>query len=257
MTLSQFWDQPAPASIPPGQRVYAVGDIHGQALRLDILHKRIAADAEARPVERVTIVYLGDYVDRGPSSAGVLERLRREPAVPGAEVVHLMGNHEAMMLDALRPDSTPEARYGWLQNGGVQALASYPGEPLPMADLTRWVAEPALHADPPAAFGIPAADMDFLRGLKLSWRCGGYFFAHAGVRPFVPLDEQAVQDLLWIRQPFLGFKRKLDAVVVHGHTPAKAVEVLPHRIGVDTGCCFGGPLSAVALEENTIGLLQA
>ncbi len=235
-------DPIAPASLPPGLRVYAVGDIHGCAEKLDALHGLIAADAGAAPESQRVIIYLGDYVDRGHDSRGVIERLLA-PAPIAAQAIHLAGNHEAMMLDALaRPDDAEAVRL-WVANGGTAALAS-------------WGIDPA---SPPRiwAGAIPEAQRAFLHGLRRRAAFGGYFFAHAGVRPGLALAEQNPDDLLWIREPFLSFGGNLGAVVVHGHTPAKEAVIRPNRIGLDTGAVFGGPLTCAVLWENRLRLLQA
>ncbi|MCU0987731.1 MAG: serine/threonine protein phosphatase [Acetobacteraceae bacterium] len=235
-------DLAAPASLPPGLRVYAVGDIHGCAEKLDALHALMAEDAAAAVERQHVIVYLGDYVDRGHDSQGVIERLLG-PAPFAAQAIHLAGNHEAMMLDALaRPDDAEAVRL-WVDNGGAAALAS-------------WGIDPA---SPPRlwAGAIPEAQRAFLNGLRRRAAFGGYFFAHAGVRPGVALAEQDPDDLLWIREPFLSSTAGLGAVVVHGHTPGREVVIRPNRIGLDTGAVFGGPLTCAVLWGDRLRLLQA
>lgn len=229
-----------PGWLPPGLRVYAVGDPHGCVQRLAELHERIADDLAEREVERALLVHVGDYVDRGPDSAGVVHLLRRlDP--PGVQVVNLSGNHEQMMLAALDPRATEEVIGFWLDNGGGATLESYGADP---RDLRSWDA-------------VPAGDLAFLRSLRPSFALGGYFFTHAGVRPDVPLERQDVMDLAWIREPFLSWRGRLPAVVVHGHTPAEGPEVLPHRIGIDTGAVYGGALTCAVLEEERVGFLFA
>ncbi len=228
----------SPGWLPGGLRVYAIGDPHGCAERLAALHERIAEHAAAEPVERILLVHLGDYVDRGPDSAGVLDLLRAPP-VRGAALVNLAGNHEQMMLAALDPQAEEEVIAFWLDNGGGPTLESYGADP---RDLRSWRA-------------VPQRDLDFLARLKPSFAIGGYFFAHAGVRPDVPLDRQDAMDLAWIREPFLSWRGPLEAVVVHGHTPSEGPEILPHRIGLDTGAVFGGPLTCAVLEEDRVGFI--
>jgi serine/threonine protein phosphatase 1 len=188
----------------------------------------------------VVVVHLGDYVDRGEDSAGVVGLLRGPAPVPGAEVVNLIGNHEQMMLAALDPRAGDEVVAFWLANGGADTLASYGADP---RDRRSWAA-------------VPPADLAFLRALRPSFALGGYFFTHAGVRPDVPLDRQDPMDLAWIREPFLSWRGSLPAVVVHGHTPAPAPEVLDHRIGIDTGAVVGGALTCVVLQKDRIGFLS-
>ncbi|MCU0984425.1 MAG: serine/threonine protein phosphatase [Acetobacteraceae bacterium] len=235
-------DLMAPASLPPGLRIYAVGDIHGCADKLDALHALMAEDAAGAPEGQRVVIYLGDYVDRGRDSRGVVERLMRKPPF-GAQAIHLAGNHEAMMVDALaRPDDAEAVRL-WVANGGAEALAS-------------WGVDAA---SPPRSWAdaIPEAQRQFLHALRRRAAFGGYFFAHAGVRPGIPLGEQNPDDLLWIREPFLSSTGHLGAVVVHGHTPGREVVVRPNRIGLDTGAVYGGPLSCAVLWADRLRLLQA
>ena len=232
---------PAPAALPAGRRVYAVGDIHGCDDRLAALHAAIAADLVCRPVAAPLLLHIGDYVDRGPDSAGVVARLLAGPPVAGLEVVNLMGNHERTMLDALGGDRA--AGTDWLVQGGREALASWGIDP--DGPREAW------------AEGVPAVHLAFLRGLALRHAEGGYLFVHAGIRPGVALAAQVAEDLLRIRQPFLYSEQAFGAVVVHGHTPVKAPVVRANRIAIDTGAVFGGPLTAVVLEGETVGFLAA
>lgn len=227
-----------PAALPPGLRIYAIGDIHGRSDLMDELHGRIVADAAARPAAHCRIVYLGDYVDRGPDSRGVIERLLA-PAPDGFERVALLGNHEAMLLDAL---ADRYAADHWLRNGGGATLQSY-GLPAASSTLAFLRALPRLHRG-------------FLERLALSHRAGAYHFVHAGIEPGVPLDAQPREALIWIRGRFLDSTADHGAVVVHGHTPVDAVEWRPNRIGIDTGAYFTGRLTALVLEGDGSRLLQ-
>jgi serine/threonine protein phosphatase 1 len=229
----------SPAALPAGERVYAVGDVHGCADRLAALHALIAADLAARPVAHSTLVHLGDYVDRGPDSAGVLALLAAPP--PVSRVVDLMGNHEAMMLRALEGDA--EGIELWLMNGGEPSLASW-GVPYD-APPRRW------------ADHLPAEHLARLRGLAFSHAAGSYLFVHAGLRPGVPLADQSRHDMLWIREPFLSHAGSFGAVVVHGHTPAGEPVMRENRIGIDTGAVFGGRLTCAVLEEDRVGFLSS
>jgi len=229
----------SPGWLPVGLRVYAIGDVHGCAARLAALHGQVAADLARRPVAQPLLVHLGDYVDRGADSAGVLALLRRQGTVPGVRMVNLVGNHEQMMLAALDPMAEEEVVGFWLDNGGDATLESYGADP---RDPRSWAA-------------VPEEDLALLRGMAGSFALGGYLFAHAGVRPGVPLDRQDPMDLAWIREPFLSWRGGLGAVVVHGHTPAMGPEVLAHRIGLDTGAVFGGPLTCAVLEGERLGFL--
>jgi len=233
--------QEAPATLPSGRRVYAIGDIHGCADRLFALHDAIARDLAGRPVAAPLLLHIGDYIDRGPDSAGVVARLAGGPPLPGVPVVNLLGNHEQTMLDALSGDRA--AGTDWLYQGGRTALASWGVDP--DAPRETW------------PDGIPPAHLAFLRGLALSHREGGYLFVHAGIRPGVALPAQAKDDLLRIRQPFLFTDADFGAVIVHGHTPVKAPVVRHNRIAIDTGAVFDGPLTCAVLEDGRVGFLTA
>lgn len=232
----------APATLPPGQRVYAVGDIHGCLDRLITLHELIADDLLARPADDVTLVHLGDYVDRGAESAQVVEWLLAGPPVPGARVVNLMGNHEQMMLAAIASGEETAANH-WITNGGADSLLSWGiGRTIPYTEWPNY---------------LPKAHLLFLRDLKLYHPVGPYLFVHAGIRPGVPLEKQTRQDLLWIREPFLSSKARHGFVVVHGHTPRQEPIVRPNRIGIDTGAVIGGALTCLVLEEDRMGFLRS
>ena len=231
----------APASLPPGRRIYAIGDIHGCARQLVNLHDRIAADLAARPVASALLLHIGDYVDRGIDSAGVVARLVGGCPIAGMEMVNLMGNHESTMLDALAGERA--AGTDWLFAGGRATLESYGIDPEGPRD--RW------------AELIPKRDQSFMRNLMLMHREGGYAFVHAGVRPGIALADQSRDDLLRSRQPFLYSEADFGAVVVHGHTPVKAPVVRHNRIAIDTGAVFGGKLTCVVLQADSLGFLTA
>ena len=230
------------AGLDPGTRLYSIGDIHGRADLLADLQARILADAASGPPDRV-VVYLGDYVDRGPDSRRTIELLTGS-ALPGFRAVHLLGNHEELMLAFL---ADAEAAERWLFNGGDATLKSYGVDP----------AQPSAGGDPYERLRrallrrLPRSHFDFLRGLKDSHVEGGYLFAHAGLRPGLPLDRQSRQDLLWIREPFLDSLDEFGAVVVHGHTVSVRPEVRPNRIGIDTGAYATGRLTCLVLEQAT------
>ena len=236
--------------IPSGTVAYAIGDIHGCLDKLRALEAFIREDAARRGSSRRVVVYLGDYVDRGPDSAGVLSHLI-ERSLAGFEPVHLMGNHERMMLDFL---ATPEEGAIWFANGGVATLASYGVEVDRLAARDRRaLAEAAARLERV----LPGEHRRFLEGLRLHHREGGALFVHAGIRPGVPLETQVEDDLLWIRGAFLNSDEEHGAVVVHGHTPTDAPELLANRFGIDTGACYGGALTAVGMEGSDWRVLQA
>ncbi len=231
----------APASLPPGRRVYAIGDIHGCAEQLANLHRLIEEDIASRPIDAPLLVHIGDYVDRGPDTAGVLARLASGDVIPGVPTVNLMGNHENTMLEALSGERA--AATDWLFAGGKPSLESYG-------------VDPASHRDSWAP-AIPPEHIVFLKSLVLMHREGGYAFVHGGVRPGVALENQARDDLLRLRQPFLYSESDFGAVVVHGHTPVKAPVIKHNRIAIDTGAVFGGPLTCLVLEADRLGFLTS
>ena len=211
---------PVYPALPEGRVIYAIGDIHGRSELLDRVFRAIdEAGAVARHTEDVTEVYLGDYVDRGPDSYGVVERLIARRL--GHDVVCLRGNHEEMFENFLHGDYELER---WQAAGGIETLMSYGLDPRPLAQAPNdaWV-EAALRR-------VPASHHQFLTSLVDSHRIAGYFFAHAGIRPGVPLAEQTADDLLWIRDQFLGDRGDFGAVVVHGHTPTMTPEFRHNRI---------------------------
>jgi serine/threonine protein phosphatase 1 len=230
----------APARLEPGQRVYAVGDARGCLGALRAMHAAIRADLLARPA-RATLIHLGNLIDpRSRDSAATITLLAEGSAVAESETVTLRGDHEQMLLGAL--DGDPASATDWLQAGGTAALNAW-GVPTD-APRTAWAAH------------VPPEHVAFLRGLPDSYRAGGYFFAHAGVRPGVPLARQAPEDLRGIRQVFLSSERDFGAVVVHGHSFAPDPVVLPSRIGLDTGAGLGGKLTCAVLEGDRIGFLS-
>jgi serine/threonine protein phosphatase 1 len=235
---------PSPGILTPGARVYAVGDVHGCAERLDTLHRVIAQDLARAPVARPVLVHLGDYIDRGPDSAGVVARLAAGSPLPGVPMVNLRGNHEQMMLDALTGD--PDAARQWRGNNGDATLRSWGIQP--KSRPSSW------------AEALPARDLAFLGGLRLFFRMDGYVFVHAGLRPGVQLLDQNPDDMLWIREAFLNSIGPLlpeapTLVAVHGHTPEAAPVVTDNRIGVDTGAVRGGALTCAVLEGAQVRFL--
>ena len=234
--------------VPDGSRVYAIGDSHGRLDLLEMLQDMILAYSEMSAPAREVVVYLGDYVDRGPDSKGLIERLIEKP-LPGFESVHLMGNHEDFMLGFL---ARPEMGPNWFYNGGDTTLESYgvrrPGE---------WASTEA-YADAQAQLtaALPRAHLQFLQALRLSHTEGDYLFVHAGIRPEIPIAEQSPEDLMWIRDEFLNSDTDFGKVVVHGHTPEREVQFRHNRIGIDSGAVFTGRLTCLVLEGEERRLLQ-
>ena len=231
-------------TVPDGVRVYAIGDIHGRLDLLDELLATIEVDCAATTAQ-IQIVFLGDYVDRGPESAAVIEQLVSAP--PGfATCRFLAGNHEAAMLTVLDGDFSLMPQ--WLEFGGVATLESYGIGHREMA-AGGLVLQSALAR-------IPARHREFLVGLEDRATIGDYVFVHAGIRPRITLARQHRHDLLSIREEFLDDKRDYGFIVVHGHTITEAVDFQRNRIGIDTGAYRSGRLTALALEGTERYVLQ-
>lgn len=228
--------------IPAGERVYAIGDVHG---RLDLLEELVAAiraDNASRGPARVRIILVGDIIDRGPESAAIVDRCMAFTARTDSFVV-LKGNHEAMMVDALRGDYIALAL--WLRHGGTAALQSWGVA----EDVIAAGASPALIRA--ARDQVPANVAAWLAALPLMLRVGDYLFVHAGIRPGRPIEDQTADDLLWIRGEFLESEADEGFIVVHGHSISDdGVVVRPNRIGIDTGAYRTGVLSALAVEGD-------
>lgn len=228
--------------------LYAIGDIHGCARELQHLHHLIAADATRRQAGRaVYLVYVGDYVDRGPASADVIETLLAPPPVPGARRIFLRGNHEQAMLAFL---ADPEAGAEWLDYGGLATLQSYGVQPSGGGALWRHRLAEGL------AERLPPAHRQFLEGLIDCWAYGPYGFVHAGVRPGRSWETQTAEDMLWIREPFLSSRSRFERRIVHGHTITDRPDVRPHRIGIDTGAFCTGVLTALVIDGPQEEFLQ-
>lgn len=244
---------PVAPRVPDGYCVYAVGDVHGESGCLDRLLSMIAADAEAR-FERdgvhALVIFLGDYVDRGADSRGVLDRLIGLSRSSAERVTYrfLRGNHEAAMLDFLR-----QPMAGWLSFGGIETLSSYG------IRASAGITSPARLAEWSVLLdrALPAAHIEFLECLETLAVVGDYAFVHAGVVPGVPLDRQKTEDLLWIREPFLSSSTWHGKKIVHGHTVVDAPENTANRLGIDTGAYASGVLTAAVLSGGDVDFLQA
>ena len=251
--FSRLFGRKTPEAPPSteGRLAYAVGDIHGRLDAFDALLHVIAQDAlDSQPTQRPMLILLGDYVDRGPASAQVVDRILALTDEPAFEVRALKGNHEEALLQ-FRDE--PGFGQTWVEHGGAATLASYGVQP------------PATRTDPDAwetarvAFrdALPAPHKAFYEGLEILITLGDYAFVHAGVRPGVPLDRQVERDLLWIRAEFLQSTARFEKVIVHGHTPMEEPQVIAgRRIGVDTGAYATGLLTAVRLDDSGHRILQ-
>ena len=203
-------------------KIFAIGDIHGSFDRLQDLMQKIPID-----FANDTLVFIGDYIDRGPASVEVVDYLLDlKKRVPG--IIFLKGNHEDMLEKYL--DGTD--RFTYLLNGGQTTLDSY---------LSK--------TDRSGSFPIPTDHMEFFKSLRLYYETEAYIFVHAGLRPKVPLASQEAEDLLWIRDKFIYSKYNFGKPVVFGHTPLEKPLVEPNKIGIDTGAVYGNALTCVQLPE--------
>lgn len=231
--------------------VYAIGDVHGRLDLLKALVAEILRDViRSKPATRPLLILLGDYIDRGDESAGVIDFLCALKADPALEVRALKGNHEQALLNFL---ADPALGPKWNAYGGDMTLAAYGvAAPGPAADAEAWKA-----ASASLAVALPPAHLEFLRSLDLMIEVEDYLFVHAGIRPKVDLEAQTEHDVMWIREAFLDATVGCGKVVVHGHTPTATVEAKPHRIGIDTGAFATGALTAIRLQGADRAVFQA
>jgi serine/threonine protein phosphatase 1 len=207
------------------QLLYVIGDVHGMSRQLRALVKRCRRHAAGRPMK---FVFIGDYIDRGPDSRGVIEFLMHLEAKRPDEAIFLMGNHETLALSAV---ARSDFMNDWVDNGGASTLRSYGAA---------------------SAAELPEDHVEWLRSLAHCCDDGQRFFVHAGINPDKPLDEQDWQDLLWIREPFLSDHRDYGRLIVHGHTPTRdgMPDLRRNRLNIDTGAVFGGPLTAAVFTAG-------
>lgn len=238
--------EPFPAAVPAGERAYAVGDIHG---RLDLFVaaiRAIEADDAVRAPARTTVILLGDLIDRGPDSAGVVSAAREWQLRRRVRI--LAGNHEEMLLLALEREDVLRS---FLRHGGRETVLSYPVDPVAYAAADY----PGVQALMRRA--IPAADIAFIRSFENVIRIGDYLFVHAGIAPEVPVERQREGDLRWIREPFLSYGGDHGCMVVHGHTITEEPQLRNNRIGLDTGAFMSGRLTVLGLEGTDRWLIEA
>lgn len=233
--------QPRTCAIPNGRRIYAIGDIHGRLDLLDRLLEMIDADDAARGNAGSELIFLGDLVDRGPDSRGVVDRLLALSRGP-LPVRFLMGNHEEVFLLALQGDI--RALRFLIRIGGRETLLSYgiADEQYRSLDFEDLAAL--------ARTKVPEAHIGFLAGFEKWIEVGDYLFVHAGVRPGIAIAEQSTSDLYWIRDDFLKHRDSFDKMVVHGHSITEDIDLRPNRIGIDTGAFASGRLTAIGLEQD-------
>ena len=233
------------AALPAGQRVYAVGDIHGRLDLFEVLIAAVEADDAASGSADTTVILLGDLVDRGPDSAGVIARAREWQR--GRPVRILAGNHEEMFLQSF--EKTETLRH-FLRFGGKETVLSYG------VDRQTYQAASVEEVQELMQTAVPTEDRAFLESFEDMIALGDYLFVHAGISPEVPFEEQRTHDLRWIREPFLLDDTDHGFVVVHGHTISPEVELMPNRIGIDTGAYRTGVLTALAIEGSRTWFLQ-
>ena len=230
------------ARLPEGLRIYAIGDIHGCADLLEALLRQIDMDCRLYPTNRPIVVFLGDYIDRGPASREVLDLLLAYERTK--ESVFLKGNHETYVHRFL---SEPTVLDEWRLCGGLETLVSYGLKPsinpdgLEQARLAKELVK-----------SIPKRHLEFLESLSLSFNCGDFLFVHAGIRPGVPIRKQREEDLLWIREEFLSCEEQFEKFVVHGHTPVRMPDIRSNRINIDTGAFATGRLTCIVIEDSSI-----
>lgn len=223
--------------LPSGSRVYAIGDVHGRADLLRETVTKIDKHRADHPIANALEIFLGDYIDRGPSSFDVIELLSTRAR---GGTICLKGNHEAFLLKFLED---PRILNEWRRCGGLETLVSYGLNPS-LEDHESLAAS--------LAGRLPAHHHDFLTALPLSFVLGDYFYVHAGVRPGIALSNQRAEDLLWIREDFLRYEGSFGKVVVHGHTPVSEPEIRNNRINIDTGAFATGNLTCAVFEDDQI-----
>ncbi len=237
--------------LPPetenGCRLYVIGDIHGQIRALKSVLSRIETDLVERPTEDFKIIFLGDLIDRGEDSRAVLDLAIR--LASSEHTIILRGNHEEMALGAL---DNPDDLISWRKYGGLETIASFG---LDTYDLMRGRKLASLHHDFREQFGPDRRQ--FLESRPYSFASGSYFFCHAGIRPGLPLSEQAPADLIWIRDDFLLSELRHEKFIIHGHTPVEQIEVKSNRINIDTGAYMTGRLTCLVLQGSSAHVLDS
>jgi len=231
----------------PGQRVYAIGDIHGCLEETKVLLQKIKIHNDYLGQSRTHLIFLGDIIDRGPDSKGVIELLMSQ-SFDFASPIFIMGNHEEMAVRGLMGE--PHLLRKWLEYGGFAFAESY-GVP-----RSALMGQDDISLEHILRSAVPKSHIVFLSKFLECVAFGDYLFTHAGIRPGVPLDAQEARDMRWIREPFLEFSGDHGVVVVHGHTITEEIDQRSNRIGIDTGVYQTGRLSAVFIEEEEVSFLS-
>jgi serine/threonine protein phosphatase 1 len=246
--LRHVFAKQSAAKVTDGVRIYAIGDVHGCNSILQHLLVSIDAHLRTFPSQRPILVFLGDYVDRGPGSREAIDRLislRKH-----REAIFLKGNHESYLLEFLK---RPAILTKWIQFGALETLRSYglsPGNHLNSEEQESLAAALHIAMD-------KTGHLEFIDCLQTSFVCDDFFFAHAGVRPGIPLDRQREDDLLWIREEFLQYKGDLGKIIVHGHTPVTQPEVRSNRINIDTGAYATGRMTCLVIEQDKMKFISS
>jgi len=233
--------------LPPGTRIYTIGDIHGRLDLLKELERQIDQDIKSRPIGRPLYVFLGDYIDRGMSSRQTIDWLIEHSR--NCETVFLMGNHEQIAIECLR---NPDLFGQWMRLGGLETLISYGIVPEATGSVGKKIVEmqAAFHT------ALPQSHLRFFRNLQSCFSCGDFFFAHAGINPDVDLSRQKERDLLWIRSAFLSSDKNFGKIIIHGHTPTHDIEVRPNRVNIDTGAFATGRLTCLVIDEESLSVID-
>ncbi len=236
-------------------RIYAIGDVHGCLEEMNALLDLIQDDLTSNPIKKHRIIFVGDFVDRGPDCKGVVERLIQLTA-ENKNITCLFGNHDEKLLHALKP-MKEELFKKYFQYGGAETLLSYGFSETELGIVQSGDYSPTLAKALAKSVKkrLPESHIKFLESLPRQVSEGDYFFCHAGVNPNEPFNQQKDHDLIWMREPFLSWDKPLEKVVVHGHTKIDEPDIRVNRINIDTSCVFGEALTAVVLEGTEFRFL--